>query len=306
MYPILIELPGGFQLYSYGVLLGLSCVMGGHLAVYLAQRAGVSYRQAWWFALSVIVVGLVGGRVHDVFVNTPGPFWRDPFEAAFWHELGKLRHSGRTAYGAFLFAAAGGLGAAIALRVSFWRMADAVMPTVALGLGLTRVGCFLYGCDYGLRSDGLGVYFPAGSPAWTDQVEAGLLDRSAGVSLPVLPVQLVESAVGFGIGAFLLWMWFRRPRREGTVCLLFFFSYGLARSALELVRADEGRGELGGLSTSTTIGLVTAAVAAVLLWVPPLRRLRPEAGPIHDLPDGGDPPELLTGPSPPPAGKGGR
>lgn len=280
MFPVLVQL-GGLKIYTYGVCLGLSCVLGGHIAVYLSARSGIRERQAWWFALSVILIGIVGGRVHDVAVNAPDL-------ATFFREMTKLEHAGRTAYGAFVSATLAAIVVGRVLGVSFWRFGDAAAPTMALGLGLTRIGCFGWGCDYGCRVDPpWGVSFPPHSPAWGDQVQAGLLAPTAPGSLPVLPMQLIESAAGFLIGAILVRTWFRRPRREGSNLLLFFVLYGLVRALLEQWRADSGRGELLGLSTSTTIGLGTALAGLVLLLVPPLAALRPEAGPV--LPPPGQP-----------------
>lgn len=272
MHPILFHLPIlDKPVYSYGTLFGLSCVLGAHLAVYLSERSGIEARKAWWFALSVIVLGVVGGRIHELWVQGK----------LFTSALFQLEHSGRTAYGGFIFGTLGGIAAARLLKVPFWRFADAVAPTLALGLGLTRIGCFLYGCDYGIRSDAWGVRFPPGSPAAQDHLEAGLVqllpDGSAPPSLPVFPAQLLASAVGLALFAFLLWFWFRRPRREGSVFLLFGCLYGLARAGLEQLRSDVGRGELLGLSTSTTIGLFTAAACLLLLCVPALARWRAEA-----------------------------
>lgn len=269
MHPILFTLPGGFPVHSYGVMLGLGCVLGAHVAVYLAERSKIDGERAWWFCLTVIAVAMVGGRVHDLWVRGK----------LLSSELFAIQHAGRTAYGGYIGGTLAGIAASRWLRVPFWRMADAVAPTLVLGLGLTRIGCFLYGCDYGLRTDAWGVSFPPGSPAWEDQRQAGLIDLNAPGSLPVLPVQLVASAIGFLLFAFLVWVWFRRPRREGTVFLWFVISYGLARAGLEQIRDDAGRGVLLGLSTSTTIGLVTA-VASGLLLSPALAWLRPLAGPI--------------------------
>ncbi|HBP19089.1 MAG TPA: hypothetical protein DEA08_15045 [Planctomycetes bacterium] len=269
MKPILFHIFGR-PVFGYGVMLGLSCVLGAHLAVYLSVRSGVRQKRAWGMVLLVILVGLVGGRVHDLIVN--GTFTLD--------ELFKLQHSGRTAYGAFLAATLAGIAGAKLLKVPFWRFADAAAPTMALGLGLTRIGCFCAGCDYGFRSNSYGFSFPINSPAYTDQLNAGLIDKDAMVSLPVLPTQLLSSVVGFLIFALTLRWWFRRPRREGDVILLFFGSYGLARAGLEQLRDDAGRGTLFGLSTSTTIGLLTFLVALAFALAPPLRALRREAGEV--------------------------
>lgn len=263
---------GPLTLHGYGIMLGFSCVFGAHLAAYLSARSGITSKKAWKIILTVIVAGIVGGRVHEIVV-TGQPF----------SKLLEFQHSGRTAYGAFLIATVFGFLACKGLRVPFWRFADAAAPTMALGLGITRIGCFLAGCDYGLRSDRFGLTFPQGSPAWGDQLRAGDIATDAARSLPVLPTQLLSSLVGLVIFALCMKLWFRRPRREGDVTLFFFGAYGLARAGLELLRGDRGRGELGGMSTSTTIGLVSVAVVLAFVLVPKLRALRAEAGEILDL-----------------------
>lgn len=291
MHPVLFTLPNGSQVFSYGVMLGLSCVVGAHLAVYLSRRSRIEEKRAWWMVLTVIAVGLVGGRVHDLIVNGR------PLS-----ELFQLTHSGRTAYGAFVSATLAGIVASRAYGVPFWRFGDAAAPTMAIGLGLTRIGCFLYGCDYGQISEAWGVRFPLGSPAYEDHLARGLISEGS-PSLAVIPIQLPASVVGLTLGAFLLWLWFRQPRREGTVLLGFGLGYGLARAALEQFRDDAGRGELLGLSTSTTIGLGTALLSGALLAVPQLRALRPLADPpLPHTPEPEDAPEAKA-PGEKPGGK---
>lgn len=281
MRPILFYLPGGVPVWSYGIMLGLSCVAGAHLAVYLAERSEIEAKKAWWFALIVIVCGILGGRFHELIVT--GKFNLS--------EITKLQHSGRTAYGGFLAAILSAIVAARLLKVSFWRFADAAAPTMALGLGLTRIGCFLYGCDYGLISEDWGVRFPQGSPAWNDQHYhlkgpdgQPLIPLSATESLPVLPSQIISSLAGFALFGVLMKIWYRRPRKEGTVLLSFLFGYGLVRAGLEQLRSDLGRGEMLGLTTSTAIGLGSAAVAAAFLFVPALTALRGDAGEVVEPP----------------------
>ena len=284
MQPILFTIPIlNLPVWSYGVMLGLSCVVGAHMAVYLAERIGIKSSKAWWFCLTVILVGIAGARLHELAV-TGGL-------GAIISEGTKLQHSGRTAYGGYLSAFFAGILIARYLEIPFWRMADAVAPAMALGLGLTRIGCFLYGCDYGLVSEDYGVSFPNNSPAWTDQhyvmkgADGAPLVGFQDASLRVLPSQLYASAAGLILFALLIKLWFRRPRRDGTIVLSFFLVYGIVRAILEQLRSDLGRGELMGLSTSTTIGLTTSLIGAVLIFVPVLARMRGDAPPVLPPPD---------------------
>jgi len=89
MRPVLFEL-FGVPIFGYGIMLGLSCVLGAHLAVYLGERSGIPAKRMWWYCAVVILVGIVGGRVHELLVLGKLSF----------AELFRLQHSGRTAYGA--------------------------------------------------------------------------------------------------------------------------------------------------------------------------------------------------------------
>ncbi len=274
MYPVLFYLPGGLPVFGYGLVLGCALALAAHIGAYLAERSGIPRSKIWIFAAIVIAVGFLGGRIHELIIQGS----LNPAE------LLQLQHSGRTAYGGFLFATASAVIAAYALKIPFWKITDAAAPGMAIGLGVARIGCFLFGCDYGFISERWGLEFPYGSPAWYDQVQAGLIPAEASTSLPVFPAQLLASLVGFVLFGVLLRVWYQRPRRAGTVLLLFFLLYGLARAGLEQLRMDAGRGEILGLTTSTTIGLVTAAIAAVFLLVPQLAKLRGDAGEIVEPP----------------------
>jgi phosphatidylglycerol:prolipoprotein diacylglycerol transferase len=126
---------------------------------------------------------------------------------------------------------------------------------------LTRIGCYLFGCDFGkpLPSSSpewlkkLGT-FPhwsegtlprgSGSPAWMQHVQQNLLTSDAPSSLPVHPTQIYESLVG----ALLLLLLFavrKNLKFRGQVFLTFTFAYGVLRFLLEMIRDDFERGEFG-------------------------------------------------------------
>jgi phosphatidylglycerol:prolipoprotein diacylglycerol transferase len=245
---------------------------------------------------------VIGSRVLYVITNLHE--FVDPETHRFvFASMFALRTGGLVAYGGFL---GGLLGSAIYLRrheLSLWKWADAAVPSLASGLAITRIGCYLYGCDFGrplgnaapgwLRRIGT---FPRwsddrGSPAWLQHHTQGLrteatacierlhgdfhdrlcfLANDAHASAPVHPTQLYESLTGAVLFVLLVWLW-RRRRFEGQIFLAFGAVYGFARAALEIVRDDNERGVFAGLSTSQWIGLVTAA-ACVALYV--VRRKR--------------------------------
>ncbi len=253
-------------------MLTLSVIFGRLIAIRLAERAGIEGHLADRCATWTLAGAVVGARLLYVATNL------DQFDhvldiVAWWK-------GGVVAYGGFL----GGLGAAMLfcriqdIRVLAW--ADCVAPSLCLGLTLTRIGCFLGGCDFGRVWDGpWAVQFPAGSPAFVEQRLLGLLPPDATASLPVHPTQLYESLAGVVL-LFLVFAARRRQRASGQPLAAFALGYGVLRYFIEIVRADPDRGVIGPWSTSQFIAMATLVAASALLYM--LRRRRAEYS--HPIP----------------------
>jgi phosphatidylglycerol:prolipoprotein diacylglycerol transferase len=182
---------------------------------------------------------------------------------------------GVAAYGGFL---GGLLGVALFLArkpVSLASVGDATAPALAAGTVLTRIGCYLYGCDFGSRLpesapawlknlgtfphwhyDALHIY---GSPAFLHHVDRYGLDRAASASYPVHPTQLYEALAAmvlFGLTLVLL----RRRSFRGQVILLTAVGYGTFRFLIEYLRDDPERGEAFGFSSAQLISLALVPI----------------------------------------------
>ena len=167
-------------------------------------------------------------------------------------------------------------------RLSFRRVLDVLaLPTIA-GLMIHRVGCFLAGCCWGdlVSSEpvtrfaaqvqtlpflgGLtnGVSFPPGSLAFEQHVAMGLMGPGAPTSLPVYPVQLVESALLLVVLLALSHIpWRHLP--AGLLTVLVICAYATLRFFLEYLRAD-GPVVLGNL-TITQLQCLLLIFSATLL-----------------------------------------
>lgn len=318
-------------MHSYGVMLGLSLVLGWNVTLPLAQRLGLARDRAADCYVVTAATAVAGSRVLYVLTNLSE--FRDPATHALsLPAMVSLRTGGLVAYGGFL---GGLLGSWLYLRsqgFSLRKWADAAVPSLALGLAVTRIGCFLFGCDFGAplpRSApswlaAMGT-FPRwedgrGSPAWVQHTLDGFrvdaarcvqqfngdfrdglchLTAHAHASAPVHPTQLYESLISWALLALLAWTWKRR-RFDGQALLVATMGYGVARSVIEVLRDDHERGALAGLSTSQWIGLGTAALAA-LLWT----RWSKDAAPAREVPASEPPPAEIEpaasrSPEPPP------
>ncbi|MEO5767038.1 MAG: prolipoprotein diacylglyceryl transferase [Polyangia bacterium] len=245
-------------IYAYGVMLGTSMIVGWFLAMRHAKQDQMSTEAAGAIYMWSAVYSIIGARLLYVITNLSF-FTRDPMEII------RVNNGGLVAYGGMI----GGLLASWygchKRGIPMLKWGDVATPSVVLGTGITRMGCFLFGCDFGRRSDlPWAVSFPKGSPAWHRHLTEYSLPTDAARSFPVHPTQLYELLVGFFL--FGLLMYLRRVRRfSGEVFLGWVIGYGLLRPLIEVLRDDEERGNVGPLSTSQFIGMVSVVLGVALL-----------------------------------------
>jgi prolipoprotein diacylglyceryl transferase len=244
-------------IFSYGVMLGTSMVVGWFLALRLAKQDGIPNEQAGAIYMWTAVWAIIGARLLYVITE-----WQE-----FSHPLDifLLNKGGLVAYGGMIGGFLSSWYGCHKRKIHLLRWADVSAPSVVLGTAITRVGCLLYGCDYGRRTDvPWAIRFPRGAPAFADHVSNFGLDQNAPVSFPVHPTQIYESLAGLAL--FGLLMYLRRVRKfSGEVFLGWVFGYGVLRSLIEIYRGDADRGSVGALSTSQFIGLLSVVAGAVLL-----------------------------------------
>jgi len=256
---VMVEPWVSLPIFSYGVMLGTSLLVGWFLVMKLAKKDGVPNSDAGRIYMWSAVWSMVGARALYVLTNLSS---FDGFlDAVMLHKGGMVAYGGMI--GGFLASWYGCFRRDIPLL----KWADASAPAVVLGTGITRIGCFLYGCDFGRPSSlPWALAFPNGSAAWDHHIRIGLITPDAAWSMPVHPTQLYESLVGFALFGFLMWL--RKHRTfSGQVFLGWVLGYGTLRPLLELLRDDEQRGNVGPLSTSQFIGIMSVTFGLALLAV---------------------------------------
>lgn len=275
-------LPPAFPIYAYGVMLGLSLVVGWYISLGLAKRDGLPREAMANNYVVTAIAAIVGARLLYIATNLE--------EFKTWKDYLSIRSGGLVAYGGFLGGFVGSWWYCTTRRVRLLAWADVAVPALASGLMLTRIGCYMFGCDFGKRlpesapaflkklgtfpewhydasaakwlepdqvtaayANGAKPTILSGSPAWVQHTTVDPHVREWHHSLPVHPTQLYESLVGLFL--LLTIFWARKSiqaRREagkpffrGEVFLLFTFGYGTLRFLLEIVRDDAERGVYG-------------------------------------------------------------
>jgi phosphatidylglycerol:prolipoprotein diacylglycerol transferase len=261
---VLANLRNGFvPIYAYGVMLGTSLVVGWFIVMNLAKNDGLDQQEAGTIYMWSAIWSIIGSRLLWYFTDT------NPKTTIA--DIPMINQGGLVAYGGMI---GGFLASVYCCRkrgIPLLQWADVAAPSVVLGTAITRVGCLLFGCDYGKPSNlPWAIRFPAHSPAWNDHLNNKWIQDTALRSLPVHPTQIYESLVGLFL--FGLLMLIRRYRKfSGEVFLGWVFGYGILRPLIEQVRGDEDRGVYAQSgfqwSTSTIIGFVSVALGLGLLIV---------------------------------------
>ncbi|HEY3356509.1 MAG TPA: prolipoprotein diacylglyceryl transferase [Polyangia bacterium] len=283
MRPVLFEIPvfGGIPIYSYGVMLGLSLIVGWYLAMWLAQKDGLPREKIGSCYIWTAVFAVLGSRVLYVITNL------DSYTAprGEFLDIFKVSKGGLVAYGGFLGGFISSWVFCAKHKISILAWADDAVPSIALGTAITRVGCLLFGCDFGATTTlpwgiRFGQNMISGTLQNTPALAKHLAEHKVAVgstlSLPVHPTQVYETLVGLTLVGILMLTRRYWRRFSGQIFCLWVMGYGVLRYLLELVRDDPERGGIqfgDGLtwpsyqSESQLIGLVTLVLAAVLYVV---------------------------------------
>jgi phosphatidylglycerol:prolipoprotein diacylglycerol transferase len=251
LHPILFDF-GFFQLPTYGVLLVTAFLTAIYTIVRQGRREGFDSGRLLDFSTWLIVVALVGAKVLMVLTDWRF-YWDHPSELVSRSTL----LAGGVFYGGFIAAVLFAAWYTRLYRLPMWKVFDVYAPSVALGLGIGRLGCFSAGCDYGQpTTSALGVVF-------TNPLAHEVAGTPLGV--PLHPTQLYESLACFLIFAILVWR-YRTKQYDGQIFILYISLYAVARFGIEFLRGDEDRGFVFNhlLSTSQFIALLALATAAGL------------------------------------------
>jgi len=244
MHRILFQY-GSITIFTYGAMM----VAAFATATWLASRAALrlSPPQRVLTPAQIVDVlsfamlgGVLGARLFFV-VQHWEVFVREPLEIpAIWH-------GGLVWYGGFL----GSLVSLIAYlqlhALPVRRGIDQLIPFVALGHGIGRIGCFLNGCCYGKPTSAwFGVVFEPGEP-------------------PRIPTQLLESAALLGLFLVLRRLQVRRASAPaGWLFGVYLLGYAVVRFLIEFLRGDQAVVWAGlTLQQLLSIGVLIAGAALV-------------------------------------------
>jgi phosphatidylglycerol:prolipoprotein diacylglycerol transferase len=267
MHPTLID-AGWFQIRSYGFMLAASFLAGIYLASWRARRQGVKPQYLLDLSVYIIIAAVVGSRLFYVLFHL-GDYANPLRIFALWE-------GGATFYGGLILAITASVWFTRRKNLAFLGVADIMAPSIALGMAITRIGCFLSGCCYGSPTEmPWGVLFPTSCPAGESAAEAAF---ALGVDFVHLhPSQLYSSLYGFVILAVLLLVE-PRLRRQGALFGLLLILAGIARFTVDFFRFyEESARTFAGFTVSqiTAIGLFAIGIYLMARKSSPAKPAKP-------------------------------
>lgn len=240
MHPVLFHI-FSFPIHSYGLMLALSFLLGIWISTVRAKKAGLDPNVIADVGFYVIIAAILGSRLYYVFLHFE-EFRSNLLDIINPFQNGSVGIGGLVMYGGFIGALLAGVIYFKLKKVPFLPYADAIAPSIGLGIAITRIGCFLNGCCYGAPSHAhypLSVNFPEISPAGAYQHAM----EAAGL----YPSQIFESIGGLIIAIIIFAMGKRKPF-EGFQLYLVGILYAILRFMIDFSRYYGQDERLGGLS----------------------------------------------------------
>ncbi len=220
MHPIITKL-GPVTIYSYGLMIALAYLLGLYVARREAIRKNIKVDLVYDLAFYLVIGSLIGARLYYVALFDVSSFIKDPLS------IFRIWQGGLAIHGAILGGILTGIFFSRFRRISFWKFADLVAPSIILGQAVGRLGCFLNGCCFGVPTGSIfGVRFPEGS-----------LPYIAYGDVAVHPAQLYELLLNF-VGFLILWSIRKRMKLEGGLFLLYLMIYSSIRIFTSSLRGD--------------------------------------------------------------------
>ena len=254
----------GIPVFGYGLMMFIGFSSATWLATRRVRLIGQPPEVIWDMMMWALIPGLIGARTIYLMQNWNQVFARkqgmDLLLAPF-----ALWDGGIVFYGSVI---GGIVGVVIYCKrrgINPLAMFDVIAPSMFVGEGFGRIGCFLYGCCYGKACDlPWAVRFPPDSLTFEKLAPQGRILENPLSTIPLHPTQLYSSFAAFTLAGILAWYFRRRPF-DGAVLALGWIIYPINRFILESLRDDEAPrlGTNFTFSQLMSIGLLITGIGAM-------------------------------------------
>lgn len=255
--PIAFQL-GPISVHWYGIILGTAALVGLLLALREARRVGMDPEIIMDVVMYAVPAAIIGARIYYVIFR-----W-DEYYSTHPGEIIAIWHGGIAIHGALIASVLTGYMYSRIKKISFWRLADIIAPSLIIGQGIGRWGNFMNQEAHGgpVTLEFLqGLHLPQ---FIINQMH--ILDPVTNTYQYYHPTFLYESI--WNIAGFLLLITIRRvvKMKRGDLFLSYVIWYSIGRFFVEGLRTDSLM-LTESLRIAQVISLVLLACALILMVV---------------------------------------
>ena len=236
----------GFDIYFYGLIIGLGFLFGAAYCAHKAPEYGIKTDDVYDYLIWLIPSSIIGARLYYVLFNLK-PYLANPAEII------NLRNGGLAIYGGIIFGALAGLILCRRKKIPPAAFLDLIIFGLLIGQIMGRWGNFMNREAFGAETDvfcRMGLIAPDGS------------------SIFVHPTFLYESLWNLGILIFLIvFNKLGKRRYDGQNMLIYFLCYGIGRFWIEGLRTDSLYIGSSNIRASQLLSLALVIVSAIILAV---------------------------------------
>lgn len=240
---------GPLTVYWYGIIIGLGAVLGYIIANREAKKRGMPADIIADLLIFAVPIAIISARLYyvifswDYYSQNPGSI------LAVWE-------GGLAIHGALIGSVITAVIFARIRKISFWKLADIVAPSIILGQAIGRWGNFMNQEAYGgpvTREFLEGLFLPD-----------FIINQMFIEGIYYHPTFLYESL--WNLAGFAVLIWLRRFNlRRGEMFLSYVIWYSAGRFFIEGMRTDSLMiGDV--LRTAQVISILLIAVAFFLMW----------------------------------------
>lgn len=266
--PELLSL-GPITIYWYGLFMVLSMILGIITTIVIAKRYNINKDQIIDLSFYLIIGGLLGARVYEIFLELPY-YLEQPTEII------KVWHGGLAIHGAII----GGL---IALwlfvkmnnNFNFWKLSAIVVPALALSQALGRWGNYFNQELFGLPTN-----LPWGIPI--DLINRNNNLVSATYFHPTFLYESIGSIFIFGILILYHYLIIKKKKINSqdkkvnhfrSTVLIYIILYSTLRFFTEFIRIDK-TAMWGNIRWPQIISLIFITISLIILLLPYVQVIR--------------------------------
>ena len=224
----------GLDVYWYGIFIGCGIILGTILAMRYMKKIGGNPDNVLDFMVYGVLLCIIGARLYYVIFSWD--LYKNNLMDVF-----NLRKGGLAIYGGIIAALIFGVFFVKRRKISFWYMADVMIPYVPLGQAIGRWGNFFNREAFGGYSDGLFAMRYQLSQVSESNLNQNIINNAVTVNgveyIQVHPTFLYESL--WNIGVFIVLLLLRRSGKfKNCMFAWYLVLYGIGRMWIEGMRTD--------------------------------------------------------------------